>query len=93
MAEADVSFSDQTLFITGQLDFSNVTALQERLSSDAPITSVDLSGVSQMDSAGVALLVWLAARYQERGAKLVFSGLNGQSADLLRVADLSFIVG
>ena len=59
--------------LSGELDLSNATAIEDQVTSGLGGTTavaVDLAGLSYLDSAGLALLSRLAARFAVPGAAL-----------------------
>ena len=82
------AISDQILDVSGALTIDAVPGIY--LESQSLINSktgtIDLAGVTSVDSAGLALLLEWQAAAQGRGANLAF--INAPS-DLLRLAALS----
>jgi len=63
----------QVVAVSGEIDLSNAAALEGEImrhAADAGAVVLDLSGLSFMDSAGVALLQRLARAVRERGGRL-----------------------
>lgn len=76
--------------VAGQLGFETVPALWRRLREQGLLTSarsVDLSGVTEADSAGLALLVaWRAAR-EAAGGQLRFEAVPERLQALARLTE------
>ena len=51
-----------TVLVSGEIDLSNIDRFRAALDEDSPSLVVDLSGVTYIDSAGVAVLFSRAAR-------------------------------
>jgi len=78
--------------LQGELDFTHVPQLlaqAEALSADGIL---DLGGVSNADSAGLALLLELSRRSKARGRHLSIRGANGQIVQLARFFGLDKIL-
>ena len=96
MAEAGLTITgDGQWMLSGELDFDTVPSLLARrdaeFTSDADI-SVDLSKVTRVDSAGLALMVeWL--REAERvGLAITFENVPEQLQSIARVCGLCDIL-
>lgn len=76
--------------LSGSLSFDTVAVLYEKAGNSPVDGTVDLSGVTSVDSAGLALLLEWQASAQDRNSKLKF--VNAPS-DLRRLAALSEAVG
>ena len=81
-----------TLPIEGELTVYAVHALKESLmaawQADAHV-HLDLSGVSEIDGAGVQLLIAAKREARERGGSLTLSGHPTQLIAALELADLA----
>jgi anti-sigma B factor antagonist len=81
-----------TLPIEGELTVFTAHALKDSLmaafEADAHV-HVDLSGVSEVDGAGVQLLMAAKREARERGASLTLSGHPPQLIAALELADLA----
>ncbi|MBS1190053.1 MAG: hypothetical protein H6R10_1845 [Rhodocyclaceae bacterium] len=78
--------------IEGEFTISTAHALRERLLAalgEGEETEVDLSGVSEMDSAGLQLMVAAKREAAARRKPLRFTGHSGVVRDTLDVCDLS----
>jgi phospholipid transport system transporter-binding protein len=80
------SNNDGSLSLSGALTFDTVTALYVQTSASSHSGNVDLSGVSSVDSAGLALLLEWQSSANKRNTTLAF--INAPS-DLRRLAALS----
>ena len=79
----------QTARLSGPLTFESVPELhremEQRLAGVGPITAIDLSAVTAVDSAGLALLLEWQSRQRRRGRELTMSQAP---SSLLRLAEL-----
>lgn len=79
----------------GELDFATAAAgLQAGLAAMAPgkAWSIDLSGVTAGDSAGLAVMVeWLSAA-RARGATLRYEAVPAQILAIARISDLEALL-
>jgi phospholipid transport system transporter-binding protein len=79
----------QTARLSGPLTFQSVPALhremEQRLAGVGPIAALDLSAITSVDSAGLALLLEWQSRQRQRGRELTMSHAPGS---LLRLAEL-----
>lgn len=76
--------------LTGALDFESVPALFQRtdaLLANGPV-ELDLSGVEQANSAGVALLLEWRRQAHRRGIELRLSGLPEPVRRVARLSDV-----
>jgi phospholipid transport system transporter-binding protein len=74
------------------LSFSTVPALLPQAESLLASGSLDLSGVTRADSAGISLLLELNRRAQARGVQLRITGANEQIRSLLNFFGLDGIL-
>jgi phospholipid transport system transporter-binding protein len=83
------SADDGTVNLTGELTFESVPMLyremERRLPSAAPVTTIDLGGVTAVDSAGLALLLEWQSRQLQRGRELT---MHNAPENLRRLAEL-----
>jgi anti-anti-sigma factor len=86
--------------LEGALDRDTVPGIRKNLLKrikkefgDSRELRVDLSGVSKVDSAGVALLVELLKAVSERGGKLKLTGLDENARKMIQLARLSELFG
>ena len=81
--------------ITGNLDFSTVTALLTQirtLSGTGQNVTVDLASLERSNSAGLALLLELLADAKKHGHKVSFSGIPAQLIDLARMSNVDHLL-
>lgn len=78
--------------LDGELNFATVPAWLPRLDTLAAAGRVDLSRVSRVDSAGLALLLELRRRCQARGVELHIVGAGEQVLTLARFFGLEKIL-
>jgi phospholipid transport system transporter-binding protein len=83
------SADDGTVNLTGELTFESVPMLyremERRLPSAGPVTVIDLSSVTTVDSAGLALLLEWQSRQLQRGRELT---MHNAPENLQRLAEL-----
>ena len=92
MSEAKIESLGQGLFsVGGVLDATTVTAILKRsraLFADSAVISLDLAGVTEGDSAGLALLIeWLRLAQQKR-QKISFVNVPQQIEALARISEV-----
>ena len=75
----------QTLRIEGELTIARVTELKPRVLPTPPLTEIDLSGVTELDTAGLQLL--MLAKKSAQAAHLQLR-LVGHSPAVLNVFEL-----
>lgn len=85
--------SDGRYAVAGDLTFGTVAELHREAVSAADARFADLSGVSRVDSAGVALLLDWCREVQARGGELQFEAVPAQLEALVRVAGLGSVFG
>ncbi len=72
----------------GDLSFASVPALLDQAGTLIADGRLDLSAVSEADSAGIALLLELTRRARAKGATLALVSPPAQVRDLIRFFDL-----
>src|SRR5262245_46705801 len=81
--------------LSGELGFTTVTALLERsraLFGGAPVVKIDLSGVRQADSAGLALLLeWINEARRAR-REIRYFNLPAQLRAIARISEVEEIL-
>ena len=90
-----VSSGKGRIRLNGVLGFDTVAgALQrsEELFDDHPRIEIDLGGVENTDSAGLALLVEWAAWARREGRKLVLNNVPSQALALARISEIDRIL-
>lgn len=96
----DYQYSNQDcqigILVDGDLKFDNRsdfrTLLREFDENDATTLVVDLSKVSEMDSAGPGILLLCKEASDRKNASLVVQGAQGQVAYLLDISNLSALI-
>lgn len=82
--------------VEGDLKFDNHSAfrtlLREFDENDATTLVVDLSQVSEIDSAGLGILLLFKEAADRNNASLVVQGAQGQVAYLLDISNLSALI-
>lgn len=77
------------LSLSGELDQDVLKPLWEaRVETMKGVTSIDLSGVSRVDTAGVALLVHLIASGKQQGTAVSFTGMSDNVRTLAQLYNL-----
>jgi anti-sigma B factor antagonist len=78
--------------ISGEVDMHSSPAVREELLAAArrrePLVQVDLSGVSYIDSSGLATLVECLQHMSVYGGKLVLSGASRNTREVFAIARL-----
>lgn len=77
--------------VRGPLRFGTVSGVWRAargLATDAPRLTVDLTGVTEADSAALALLVEWMREARQRGAEVHFAGMPRQLEAIARVSGL-----
>ena len=83
-----------TFYVSGEVDHHGAKGLMARIDDEleeahpGPVT-VDLSGVSFMDSSGIAVLLRVYRRAGELGSGVTVRGAPDQAMKVLRAAGLS----
>jgi anti-sigma B factor antagonist len=82
------------LRLTGPLTLLNIFDLQALLRSTAPtpLTILDLSGVPYMDSAGMGVVVNFHVHCQNKGGKLVASGVSPRILELFKITRVDKVI-
>ncbi|WP_164981339.1 STAS domain-containing protein [Silvibacterium dinghuense] len=81
------------LRVAGPVTLQNFTQLQSEFLREAiPLTILDLSGVPQMDSAGLGAILKYYVAAQKRGHKLVLTGVQGRVLDLLKLTRVDSLI-
>ena len=89
----DENSSPPALAISGEFTIFTAADLKPRLlhaviDAESEDVDIDLSEVSEIDSAGLQLLLATRRSVAERGASLQITGLSGSAADALAVFGL-----
>jgi anti-anti-sigma factor len=82
--------------VSCQLDADGVRtcrAIVEKLAAAPGHLQLDLSGVTNMDSSGLGLLVYLQKRKLQSGDRLEIRNVTGQPLSLLKRFDLLHVMG
>ncbi|UWM63748.1 lipid asymmetry maintenance protein MlaB [Enterobacter sp. CP102] len=79
----------ETLLLSGELDQDLLNPLWDaRNEAMKGVTLIDLSGVSRVDTAGVALLVHLVAAGKKQGISVVLAGASDNVMTLAQLYNL-----
>ena len=81
---------DGALVLVGEIDSYTAPQLAERLADDPPVDTLDLAGVSFIDSSGLRVLVEAHQARVDRGARLA---LRAPSAAVQRLLEISGLAG
>ena len=91
MNEATLDIQDGKATLTGDLTFATVTGLYQRMraagADDMP-ESIDLSGISKIDSAGLALLLEWQSAFKKLGNSASLMEVHNPPAALIKIARL-----
>ena len=81
----------QTVFeLVGALELQQVFAFQTKMREDeSPVTILDMSAVTYVDSAGIGALVNANVSRQRRGRKFVIAGITDRARTVLEVTKTS----
>ncbi len=82
-----------TLTVTGEVDHHRAKDLMRQIDGELERTlarnvTVDLSGVTFMDSSGIAVLLRIYRRTSEIGGEVTIRGVPDQAGKVLRTAGL-----
>lgn len=92
MSEARLEALGEGRFrVSGVLDASTVGGVldeSEKRFADAPRIAIDLGGVAEGDSAGLALLIEWIRRARERSQKIAFANVPAQIQALARISEV-----
>lgn len=95
MAEPVLEQEGASLKLSGPITLSTVTALMARgravLEQLPPEATLDLSGATRVDSAGVAMLIAFWRQREQRGHHLAFTGIPDDLRPLLQMYDLESV--
>ncbi len=93
--QASVERRDGGVAIIGPLTFASVAELYEAGTAELPAgdIDIDLSGVTKVDSAGLALLVEWQKRARRSGAAISLRQAPKQLLELIRVSGLRSVFG
>jgi anti-sigma B factor antagonist len=77
----------------GPLTLQNFSSLQnEFLRLQSPVTILDLTNVSHMDSAGLGVILKYYVTAQKRGHKLILAGLNDRVLELFKLTRVDSLI-
>ncbi len=82
--------------VSGVLDASTATEVLEQSESrfaQAPQIDVDLGGVGESDSAGLALLIEWLRMARQSGKQIHFENVPAQIAALARISEVEDLIG
>ncbi len=74
--------------LSGAAFQDDLASLRERIALDLQEVVFDLTRLEFVNSAFVTLVVWVVARLDERGRRLVFVGPNRQTLDLFGIVGI-----
>ncbi len=79
-----------TVMLSGELDHHNAAEIREAIDSllDGSVRelTLDMGGVTFMDSSGIGIVLGRYRRMRERDGKMYLSGLGGNAERILRMA-------
>lgn len=82
-----------TLRIEGELTIFRATELKPVLFADPPATEIDLSGVTEMDSAGLQLLMLAKKTALAQGRELHLTGHSEAVVDVFELLNVAAYFG
>ena len=87
---------EKAVSVTGRVNIDTSgnmrRTIAEALRSVPPAVMLDLSGVSYIDTSGVATLLEASRIARQQGTRLVLHGLNGQPRDLLHFSQIDHLL-
>ena len=85
----------ESVSLQGRITINNANEMRRTLSGalrpQLPKLTVDLSGVTYMDTSGLATLMETMRIARQQGTRLVLSGIQNQPRYLLQVTDLDHV--
>lgn len=85
----------ESVSLQGRITINNANEMRHTLSGalrpQLPKLTVDLSGVTYMDTSGLATLMETMRIARQHGTRLVLSGIQNQPRYLLQVTDLDHV--
>ena len=85
----------ESVSLQGRITINNANEMRGTLSGalrpPPPKLTVDLSGVTYMDTSGLATLMETMRIARQQGTRLVLSGIQNQPGYLLQVTDLDHV--
>lgn len=95
MADAAIRVGDAGWVLSGELDFDTVPALLQRrgvqMKAGQNLT-IDLSEVTRVDSAGLALMIEWLRESERKGLEMTFTHVPEQLLSIARVCGLEDIL-
>lgn len=95
---ATLTVKDNTLFISGVIDFDNVVSLRQEgvalidALKETKEFKVDLKALKQSDSSGIALLTDFVRVSQEKNKTIVFINMPDFMVDIVQVCGLEGVL-
>jgi len=94
MPAATIEVSGDTIAVKGPLVVETVNLLLESTPTFIGSTvEVDLSNTTEVDSAGLSLLVLWEGQIKQQGGSVTFKAISPQAASLMQVSGLGHMVG
>jgi len=82
----------QTVTIVGKLTIKNISIVRKYLeqaeSTAIPGVVIDMSGVTQLDSSGITLLMNFQRRVGQKGGLVVIVGMPGDIAEIFSIVGI-----
>lgn len=89
--DSRIEFREDRAEVSGPLSFESVPGLfrrlEQRAAGETPVKTIDLGGVSQADSAGLALLLEWQARAQADGRQIAVRNAPDGLLSLARLCE------
>ena len=83
----------KVLHIEGELTIFRAAELKPSLFTDPPVTEIDLSAVTELDTAGLQLLMLAKRTAQEQGRELHLSGHSDAVIDVFELLNVAGFFG
>jgi len=85
-----------TVALSGELDHHNAASVREELdrliAGGITVLTLDMSGITFMDSSGIGVILGRYRRMSEQGGKLCISGLSGYAERILKMAGVLSLI-
>lgn len=92
---ADITLNNQTLYLSGELDFYNVMSVYQKslnLFNNLSAYQVDFSKLTSSDSAGIALIVEWLKLAKQHNKSIQLTNLSANLQSIVSVAGLGELI-
>jgi phospholipid transport system transporter-binding protein len=89
---ADITLNNQTLYLSGDLDFYNVMSVYRKslvLLKNIPVYQIDFSKLTTSDSAGIALIMEWLKLAKKHHKSIQLNNLSANLQSIVEVAGLT----